>query len=116
MFTSDFEHPLNKGENNNFDDDDDDDDDNDDNCGEKEDATYIGTALCQLTDSEDSDLYESKIGGRPVWPTEKDMKSLPNIPRDQLYCEICKAPLFLVCQLFAPMNDLDRFLLHFRLQ
>lgn len=105
----DVGQPLNKGDDNSFDDDDDDFDDDVD-CGENQDTTYIGTALCQLTDAEDSDLYESKIGGKPVWPTEKDMKSLPSVPRDQLYCQICKVPLFLVCQVFAPMNDLDRFL------
>lgn len=68
-----------------------------------ENALFLGVCEKQIDDSADTDLYMSKLGGKPVFPNEK-------APKDKLKCKVCSSKLYLLTQIFAPLEDLDRFL------
>lgn len=68
-----------------------------------ENSLFLGVCEKQIDDSADTDLYMSKLGGKAVFPNDK-------APKDKLKCKVCNSKLYLITQIFAPLEDLDRFL------
>jgi pre-rRNA-processing protein TSR4 len=48
-----------------------------------------------------TDAYTSKVGGVPDWLLDESMDTPPAIPA----CDLCKEPLHLIVQLFAPLSS-----------
>lgn len=66
------------------------------------DSLYIGVCENQIGDKSDCDAFVSKVGGKAVSPSQK----IVDVPK----CGVCKAKLYLVSQIYAPIGDLERFL------
>lgn len=50
-----------------------------------------------------SPQFPSKVGGKPAWLSQRGLPSLPG-----LECEICRLPLALLLQVYAPISGQDR--------